>query len=117
MITVTSLAARKLADYLAEQAISSPVRIAAINGCAGPALSLALDDCGANDIIEEKEGVTLLLDRDFAAICGQVTLEYLEKSTGCGCSGGGGFSLTSANPLPGAGTGCGGSCASGSCAC
>lgn len=116
MITVNPLAAEKLSAYLSENNINSPVRIAIMNGCGGPSLGLALDEKKETDHVSEEERFTLLIAKDLAEECGTVTVDYVEKESGCGCGGGGGFALNSEKPLPGAGGGCGGSCSSG-CGC
>jgi Fe-S cluster assembly iron-binding protein IscA len=114
MIKVTQLAAEKLSVYLSENKINSPVRITVMNGCGGPSLGLALDEKKKTDHVSEEERFTMLIAKDLAEECGTVTVDYVEKESGCGCAGGGGFSLKSQNPLPGSGSGCGSSCASGS---
>ena len=117
MISVSDLAAEKLASHLSENKINSPVRIAVMNGCGGPSLGLALDERQDNDHVQEGEQFTLMIAKDLSGQCGRVTVDFVEQTSGCGCGGGGGFSITSENPLPGASGGCGGSCASGSCGC
>jgi iron-sulfur cluster assembly protein len=117
MIEISALAAEKLGAHLSANQIESPVRIAVMNGCGGPRLSLYLDERHDNDLVQEHEGLTLLLARDLADYCGKVTVQYIEEMSGCGCGDGGGFSLTSEKPLPGANTGCGGSCSSNGCNC
>jgi Fe-S cluster assembly iron-binding protein IscA len=116
MITVTPLATEKLAAYLTENNIDSPVRITATSGCSGPSLGLALDERQDHDHAREEKGVTLLISRDLAQQCGTVTVDFIEAKSGCGC-GDGGFSITSERALPGGGGcgGCGGSCSTGSC--
>jgi len=116
MIEITTLAAEKLAAYLIENNLDTPVRIAAMNGCGGPSLGLALDDRKDGDHAMENMDLTLLIDRDLAQTCGKVTIDYQEQSAGCGCSGGG-FAITPEKPLPNSGTGCGGSCSSSGCGC
>lgn len=116
MITVSPLAAEKLAAYLSENNIESAIRIAVMSGCGGPSLGLALDERKEGDQVNEQHDFTLLIAGDLADECGKVVVDFVEKTSGCGCGGGGGFSLTSEKPLPGAGQGgCGGSCSSGSC--
>ncbi|MFH1020544.1 MAG: IscA/HesB family protein [Pseudomonadota bacterium] len=118
MITVSPLAAEKLSAYLSENNIESPVRITVMNGCGGPSLGLALDERKENDRVSEQDHFTLLIAGDLSDECGKVTVDFVEKNSGCGCGGGGGFSLASEGPLPGAGdSGCGGSCSSGSGGC
>ena len=115
MIEITVSAAEKLVAYLTEKKIDSPVRIAAMNGCGGISLGLALDEKKDSDHIHENEGITLLIDQDLSQSCGKVTVDYLEKSSGCGCGDSGGFSVIPANPLSSSAGGCGGSCSSSGC--
>lgn len=112
MITVTPLAAEKLAAYMTENNIDSPVRIAATSSCSGPSLGLALDERQDHDHALEDKGITLLISPDLVQQCGTVTVDFIEPQSGCGC-GSGGFSITSERALPGGG--CGGSCSTGSC--
>jgi Fe-S cluster assembly iron-binding protein IscA len=114
MLEITRLATEKLQAYLADNNIESPVRVAAMSGCGGPSLGLALDEYKEGDFAHEGELFTLLIDKALSQVCGKVTVDFVEQKSGCSC-GGGGFSLTSENPLPGAGGGCGSSCSSGSC--
>jgi len=117
MIAVSPLAAEKLSAYLSDNKIDSPVRITVINDCSGPCLSLALDECKDNDHTQKNGNFMLVIDRDLSDTCGKVTVDFVEKTSGCGCRGGGGFSLTSEKPLPGIGEGCGSSCSSSGCGC
>lgn len=87
-----------------------------MNSCAGPSLGLALDECKEADHVVLADGnITLVIDQGLSRTCGAVKVDYIEKGSGCG--GGEGFALTSARPLPRAGGGCGGSCASNGCGC
>ncbi len=117
MITVSSLAAEKISAYLSENNIDSPVRITVMNDCDGPSLGLALGEPKENDHVSEQEKFTLLIAGDLSKECGKVSVDFVEKTSGCGCGKGGRFSLTSERPLPGAGGVCGGSCSSSGCGC
>lgn len=116
MIEITPLAAEKLTAYLTENNIDTAVRIAAMNGCGGPSLGLALDERKEADHVQADGKITLVIDQELSRTCGVVKVDYIEQNSGCGGGGGGGFSLTTTNPLPRTGGGCGGSCAS-SCGC
>lgn len=116
MITISPLAEEKLAAYLSENNIDSPVRIAIVNDCSGPSLGLALDEQKNGDIDHSTETFTLLVAGDLAKECGAIEVDYVEEKSGCGCNGAGGFTLKTENPLPSQGGGCGGSCSSG-CGC
>jgi iron-sulfur cluster assembly accessory protein len=115
MLEVTESAASNVKEYLKQQNIDSAIRVTMMSGgCSGPSLGLALDEAKENDLTFEEGGVNFLVEKALSETCGAIKVDYLESSSGCGCSGGG-FSITSENPLPGAGEGCGGSCSSGSC--
>lgn len=117
MIEITDLAAEKLAAYITQNNIDSPIRIYAKNSCGGPSLALALDERKENDFVREDERYTLIIDQPVTEVCGKVTLDYLDQSSGCGCKGNGGFSLSSEKPLNEVGNGCGSSCSTSGCAC
>jgi Fe-S cluster assembly iron-binding protein IscA len=113
MISITELAAEKLSAYLTDNKINSPIRISVMNSCGGASLALSLDERRPGDYNHEKGTVTLVIDHDLSQLCGRVTVDYIEKSSGCGC-GEGGFSLVSEKPLSSSGGDCG-SCSS--CGC
>lgn len=119
MIEVTETAAKKINEYYEANKVEMPLRVAAMQGCSGPSLGLALDDKKDNDAVSEiTGGITVLVDNDLLTHCGGIKVDFIEASscsTG-GCGGGGGFAVTSTNPLADAGSGCGGSCSSG-CGC
>lgn len=117
MLEVSDLAVTKVKEYLAENNITSAVRVAIMSGgCSGPALSLALDEKKETDAIYEFEGLNFLVDGAVTAACGAIKVDYVQETSGCGCSGSGGsgFSVSSEKPLA-TGGGCGGSCSSGTC--
>lgn len=114
---VSDLAVNKVKEYLAENNITSAVRVAIMSGgCSGPVLSLALDEKKATDTAYAYDGVDFLVDGAVTAACGAIKVDYIQETSGCGCSGSGGsgFSVSSEKPLA-TGGGCGGSCSSGSC--
>ena len=115
MLEVTATATSNVKEHLKQQNIDSAIRITMMSGgCSGPALGLALDEVKENDLTFEQDGVGFLVEKALAESCGAIKVDYLESSSGCGCSGGG-FKITIEKPLPGAGEGCGGSCSSGAC--
>jgi iron-sulfur cluster assembly protein len=120
MLEVSDLAVTKVKEYLAENNITSAVRVAIMSGgCSGPALSLALDEKKDSDTVFEFDGLKFLVDGAVTTNCGAIKVDYVEETSGCGCSGssggGAGFSVSSERPLSTGGGGCGGSCGSGSC--
>ena len=117
MLEVTDLAVTKVKEYLAENNITSAIRVAIMSGgCSGPALSLALDEKKDTDQVFDYNGLNFLIDGAVTAACGAIKVDYIQETSGCGCSGSGGagFAVSSERPLASRG-GCGGSCSSGSC--
>lgn len=113
MLEITKLAAEKLKEYLAQNQVSGPVRVAVHRGCGGASLGLALDDKKGSDTVVDLDGLEMIIDTTLLGECGKTTVDFKPPS-GCGC-GEGGFAITTAIPLPGGGGGCGSSCSSGSC--
>lgn len=106
--TVADTAVEKLKEYMLQNNIDSPLRIALMQGgCSGPALGLAVDEKKNKDEVFQKKELTFLIEKDLLDLCGAVSLEYIDAGPRSG------FSITTANPVGGAG--CGGSCSSGSC--
>lgn len=113
MIEVTELAQEKLLEYLKVNSITSPVRIALMQGgCSGPALGLALDEAKSDDLVTSFDALTFLVENKLLDVCGSISVDFLESGDRSG------FSISSSNPLPGAGGGCSsGSCGSSGCGC
>ncbi|BHH85613.1 IscA/HesB family protein [Desulforhopalus sp. 52FAK] len=113
MLVVTSQANEKLVEYMKDNNISSSLRIALMQGgCSGPSLGLALDEKKPGDELFEEQTLTFLIEKHLLEQCGDITVDYLDAGSRSG------FSISSKNPLPGAGTGCSsGSCGSGGCGC
>jgi len=113
MFEVTDLANEKLAEYLKTNNISSSLRVALMQGgCSGPALGIALDELKETDQSFEREDLTFLIEKSLLQLCGTITVDYVDAGSSSG------FSISSANPLPGAGGSCSsGSCGSGGCGC
>jgi Fe-S cluster assembly iron-binding protein IscA len=106
MIDISTLATKELIAYLEENKINSPIRIGIAHGCGGPSLGLSLDERKGDDYVLENESFTLLIDQILSKSCGKVLIDYLEKSSGCGCSSDKGFAITSEKPLSNAGKEC-----------
>ena len=114
MLEVTKSALNNVKDYMRQQKIDSAIRITMMSsGCAGPSLTMAMDEAKENDRSFDHDGVSFVVDEWLLATCGAIKVDFIEKKDGgCGC-GGGGFIVTSEKPLSGGG--CGSSCTSGSC--
>ena len=87
MLEVTEAAASNINEYLKQQNVDAAVRITMMSGgCSGPALGLALDEAKEDDLTFEQDGVNFLVEKGLAETCGTITVDYLESSSGCGCS-------------------------------
>lgn len=113
MLDISDLAAEKLLAYLKDNNISSPLRIAIMQGgCSAPALGLALDEKQASDESFTCQGLTFLVEKSLLEQCGTIKVDFVDAGPRSG------FSVSSATPLPGAADGCSsGSCGSGGCGC
>lgn len=106
MLEVTSIATEKLTEYIKDNNVTSPLRVALMQGgCSGPSLGLALDEKKSEDESFEQDNLTFLVDKTLIQQCGNITVDYHDAGSRSG------FSISSTNPLPGAG----GGCSSGSC--
>ena len=113
MIVVTETARKKLINYLSDNNISSPLRIALMQGgCSGASLGLAIDEAKEDDFIQSFDDLTFLMKKELLEQCGSITIDFIDSGSKSG------FSIKSSNPVPGAGTGCmSGSCNPGGCGC
>lgn len=112
MLDITNLATEKLLAYLKENNISSPLRVALMQGgCAGPSLGLALDEKKETDESFVRGGLTLLVEKSLLEQCGSINVDYVEAGPRSG------FSIRSTTSLPGGGGCSSGSCGSGGCGC
>ena len=106
MVTVTQPAKAQLDAYFAENE-KAPIRIFLASGsCAGPMLTLALDEPKDSDDVFDIEGYSFVVDKELLTQAKPLTVDFA-------CSG---FSVDSSLKLSGGG-GCGGgcSCSGGSC--
>lgn len=104
MLTVTDNAIINFKSYLAQNNISSALRIAIMDGgCSGPMLGLALDEKKENDDVITVDALDFLIDKALIAKTGAIKVDFLDHSENTG------FSITSENSIGGGG------CASGSC--
>jgi len=113
MLVVTSEANEKLIEYMKTNNVSSPLRVALMQGgCSGPSLGLALDEQKSDDEVVKQQDLTFLVGKELLQQCGEITVDYQDAGSRSG------FSISSTNPLPGGGGGCtSGSCGSGGCGC
>ena len=113
MLDVSDLANEKLVEYMKSNNISSSLRLAVMQGgCSGPALGLALDEVKETDESFVKEDLTFLVEKGLLEQCGTIKVDFVDAGPRSG------FSISSTNPLPGAGDSCNpNSCGSGGCGC
>ncbi|MDD3311707.1 IscA/HesB family protein [Pseudodesulfovibrio sp.] len=110
MIDLTESAKAQLQDYFSDKA-ASPIRVyLADGGCAGPRLTLALDEPNDKDKTEETGGFTFAIDTTLYALTGKIRIDMTPY----------GFTVESENPVGGGGCSCScgdSGCGSGSCSC
>ncbi|WP_419785625.1 IscA/HesB family protein [Pseudodesulfovibrio sp.] len=111
MIEVTESAQKQLEEYFKENTVS-PIRVyLADGGCAGPRLTLALDEPNEKDNTFEAGGFTFAIAKDLMEATGNISINMTPY----------GFVVESENPVGGSGgcsCSCGdGGCGSGSCSC
>ena len=85
-ISITDKAAVKVQDYLksvTDPALSLRVFVKA-GGCAGYQFGLKLDKSGENDIVEHRNGVTIVADQKSADLLGDAEIDYVETEMGGG---------------------------------
>jgi iron-sulfur cluster assembly protein len=105
MVTVTETAKAQLDAYFAENP-KAPIRIFLSSGsCAGPQLSLALDEPKDSDDVFDVNGYSIVVDKELLEEAKPLTVEF----------GGAGFAVQSSLKLGGGGCGGGCSCSGGSC--
>ncbi|MBV5306225.1 MAG: IscA/HesB family protein [Desulfobulbaceae bacterium] len=119
MLTVTKSAIENLKEYMAQNNITSAIRVVMQSSCSGTHLGLELDEKKDSDKVFEEDGLTFVVDNGIFGTAGAIEVDYV-KSSGCGCGSGGsasgGFSVSSEKKLVG-GSCSSGSCSSGSCGC
>jgi iron-sulfur cluster assembly protein len=106
MLELTANAKKELDAYFTDKD-KQPVRIhIAPGGCAGPRLSLALDDPDDNDESYSADGYTFCIERSLAKQATYLRVDITHM----------GFEVDSDIELP-AGGGCGSSCGTGGSSC
>jgi Fe-S cluster assembly iron-binding protein IscA len=97
MLTVTSPAIAAIKEHMRQHSIDAAVRITMMGGgCAGENLRFTLCEMQPNDLSFTFDGLIFLLDRELAAQCGAITVNFAAEYDHCPCSGrNGGFSISS----------------------
>ena len=112
MINVSESAQQELAKYFEDKDVQ-PIRVHLVDGgCAGPRLSLALDEPRDGDKSVEQGDFTFLINEALAEASGKVSIDMTDY----------GFVVDSENSLGGGGCSCAssgtcGSAGSGGCGC
>lgn len=108
MLELTESARKELEHFFADKE-KQTIRIYASGGCCGPRLAIALDEAGASDQVEEKDGFKFCMDKSLLELVKSVTIDLTYM----------GFTVEPEQPLPageggcsscGSGGGCGGGC-------
>jgi len=90
LVTLEPGAGQAIKSSLAEAGVQGPIRIAITSsGCCDPSFGLAVDRIRELDLVEEVDGVTLVIDLETHDLVGEVTIGCKED----------GFVVTSAKPL------------------
>jgi Fe-S cluster assembly iron-binding protein IscA len=74
--------------------VVQPIRIdLRFSGCCDAALGLCVDTVHENDLSEEFDGLTFIIDREIYRLTGDISISYVNKE------GGRGYVITSNNPV------------------
>lgn len=103
MLEITDSARQEL-DAFFQDKEKSPVRVFLANGgCSGPQLALALDDQSDSDDVFDKDGYTILVNKDLMLLAQNIKIDFDHL----------GFSIDSELQLGGGG--CAGCSSAGNC--
>jgi Fe-S cluster assembly iron-binding protein IscA len=81
-------------SVLSQKGLAPTIRVdLRFNGCCDAALALCADTVYGNDISEEVDGLTFIIDGDIYRITGEITISYVSKE------GGTGYVITSNKPV------------------
>jgi Fe-S cluster assembly iron-binding protein IscA len=94
MVKLEASASQAIRSFLAEKGIQGPLRIdLRSSGCCDPSLSLSVNNIRESDLIQEVEGLTLIMSPEIYQLAGEVTISYADEI------GRKGFLLTSEKPI------------------
>ncbi|MGA2157739.1 MAG: hypothetical protein ABSG90_00840 [Dehalococcoidia bacterium] len=94
MVNVTVDAATAIKSFLVDKDNRKPIRIDIHNtGCCDCSLGLVVDEVRENDLIQEIEGLTFVINPDIHELAGEVTISYIDEKVKKG------FVVTSSKPL------------------
>ena len=94
MVKLEQGAGRAMRIFLEEKGLHQPVRIELqSSGCCDSLLGLRLDAVREADLVQEADGLTLVMSRETGRLAGEVTISYVDEA------GRKGFVVTSSNPV------------------
>jgi Fe-S cluster assembly iron-binding protein IscA len=94
MIKLTSDAGQAIRSFLAENKLKPSIRIdLRSSGCCDASLALSADTIREDDLVEELDGITFLIDTEIDRLVGDITISYVDD---LGIKG---FALTSSRPV------------------
>ena len=97
MITLSEEAREELEEFFSAKE-KSPIRVFMSRGCSGARLALALDPPTDDDKTFENNDFTFVINQDLLDTTGAISISLNDM----------GFEVSSENPLPNVGGGCGG---------
>ncbi len=97
MITLSDEACNELEEFFAAKE-KSPIRVFMAQGCSGARLALALDPATDEDKTFINNDFTFVVNEELLTTTGAITITLTDM----------GFEVSSENPLPNMGGGCGG---------
>lgn len=97
MLTVTNAALNAIKEHLCQHDMDSTIRITMMGGCCiGENLRFTVCEMQPNDLSFTFDSTVFLIDRELAAQCGAVKVDFAAEYDHCPCSGrNGGFSISS----------------------
>jgi len=94
MIKVTAEAIAAIKSFLIKKDNPQTIRIDLHStGCCDSSLGLSLDEIQENDLIQEIEGLTFVINPEIYELVGEVTISYVDEN------GKKGFVISSSKPL------------------
>jgi Fe-S cluster assembly iron-binding protein IscA len=93
LVRVSLAASEAMRSLLTEKGVQGPVRIELqFTGCCDPSLGLLVDPAREEDLVEQADGLTFIIDPATQELAGEVAIDY--KGDGRDA-----FLVTSANPI------------------
>ena len=94
MVKLEASAIQAIRSFLAEKGIQEPLRIdLRSSGCCDPSLMLSVGNVCESDLLQEVEGLTIIMSPEIYQLVGEVTISYADEI------GRKGFLLTPEKPI------------------